>query len=170
MKYLLTILAMFSVTAHAEQSCNTQTSDYAATEQMEIKTDVPKHLEGATITVTLKDGRTSTVPAEKFKVVPRKQQFIVTKLDRSTKTSCTSVVTDEQKNRVSVLGGYGSKDGLDRDDSQAPNSVEFKSKVGAVFGAQYQRKLGVKVFDLPVSAGVQGQTNKTGSVLLGVDF
>lgn len=171
MKYLIAFITMFSVvTANADQKCSTQSSEYEASEKMEIKTDVPKHLEGATITITLKDGRTSTVPAEKFKVVPRKQQYIVTKMDRSTNTTCSMTVEQSQKNRISLLGGSGTKDGLDRDDSNSPNSVSVKNRTGAVFGAQYQRQIGVKVLDMPLSVGIQGQTNATGSVLLGVDF
>ncbi len=169
MKHLMMIaLLMFAVNANAGTQCSTSTSEEKVDEQMEIKTDVPKHLEGATITITLKDGRTSTVPAEKFKVVPRKQQYIVTKTSRSSKEMCST--NETQHHRVSVLGGHGAKPGLDSNRSSAPDEVTVESRVGAVFGAQYQYKSDLKVLDMPLSIGIQGQTNKTGSLLIGVDF
>lgn len=164
MKYLLLIITMlFTLTVHAE--CETSTSADEVKEKLEIKTDVPKFLEGATITVTLKDGRTSTVPAEKYKVVARQQQFIVTKVENTTATLCSANV---ERHRVSLAAGKGTKSGLDADKSGSVATVE--NRVGAVFGAQYQYRTDVKVFSLPLSVGGQLQTNKTGSVLLGLDF
>lgn len=169
MKNLLMISLLFlSVNVNAKTQCQTSSSEEQVEEQMEIKTDVPKHLEGATITITLKDGRQSTVPAEKFKVVPRKQQFIVTKTARSSKEMCTT--NETQRNRVSVLAGHGAKEGLDSNRRASPDEVVVESRVGAVFGAQYQYKTDAKILDMPLSIGVQGQTNKTGSVVLGLDF
>jgi hypothetical protein len=159
MKYLLIIASLMIVNVKAED-CTTTSSADEIKEQIEIKTDVPKHLEGAKIIVRLADGRESEVPAERFKVVPRKQQFITTKVQSNSTMVCKNV----DKNRVSALIGRGAKNGLGR--STTINGVtEVESNVGAVGGLQYQR-----VIHKNISVGVQGQTNRTGSVMLGIDF
>lgn len=160
-KSILFIL-LFAVTANAaEPVCSEQQTEAVATESMEIKTDVPSHLKGATITVRLADGRETTVPAERFKVVPRKQQFIVTKTEKSKMVSCTS--NDPAKNRIALLGGHGAQAGLNS--SVSGTTTEVESNVGLVGGLQYQR-----LITDTISLGVQGQTNKTGSVMIGLDF
>lgn len=167
-KLLMLSLILLGLNVNAKMECSSSTSSDQIEEQTEIKTDVPKHLEGATITVTLKDGRTTTVPAEKFKVVPRKQQFIVTKVSRNSTSLCTT--NETQHHRVSVLAGKGTQAGIDVSRKNAPNEVTVENNVGAVLGAQYQYKTDLKVLDMPVSVGIQGQNNETGSVLLGLDF
>lgn len=151
---LVLITAFPSLTLALE--CNTSTSEVV--EEMALGTDVPKYLEGAVITVTLKDGKTSQVPAEKFKVVPRIQQFIVTKMAIS--KTCVP-----EKNRLSLGAGRGPKAGLKSDKSAEPSVVSVESKAGAVGAAQYQRMVSDRI-----SIGVQGQTNKTGLIMLGIDF
>jgi len=159
MKYLL-IVSMFMNVVFAEE-CTTTSSADEIKEQLEIKTDVPKHLEGAKIIVRLADGRESEVPAEKFKVVPRKQQFITTRVQSSTIMACNKL----DKNRVSALIGRGAKNGLGR--SSTNNGVtEVESNVGAVGGVQYQRVITKD----GLSVGAQVQTNRTGSLMLGIDF
>ncbi len=156
---LFIMFLAFSFTAHAETCTDTTSSDQVL-EKTELKTDVPAFLEGATIIVRLKDGKETTVPAERFKVVPRKQQFIVTKVLTSTTISCHSGIGP---NRVSALGGYGSTGKLKTQTGASHTEVE--SQLGAVGGLQYQRNL-----NDTLSLGVQGQTNQTGSVSVGVDF
>jgi len=160
MKYLIIMLLSFSSMA-SEPVCSEQTSAEETTGQLEIKTDVPNHLKGATITVRLADGKETTVPAEMFKVVPRKQQFVTTKTQITKVSSC--VTSEPNKNRVSLLGGHGTKSGLDT--SVSGTTTEVETKAGLVVGAQYQRML-----NDTLSIGVQGQSNKTGSVLIGIDF
>jgi hypothetical protein len=161
-KYLIALLALFSMVAFAgDPVCSEQTSAEEATAELEIKTDVPNYLKGATITVTLADGSSSTVPAEKFKVVPRLQQFITTHTATTKVVSCST--NSPNKNRVSLLGGHGAQAGLNS--SVSGTTTEVESKTGLVGGAQYQRML-----NDTLSIGVQGQTNKTGSLLLGIDF
>ena len=152
------ICALLSLISIAKADCTTEVGQESIQEQMEIKTDVPKYLEGATITVKLKDGKESTVPAEKFKVVPRLQQFFVTKTVQENTTMCKN-----DKNRISVLGGHGRKDGLKTNTGATNTTVE--NRAGLVMGAQYQRML-----NDTLSVGGQVQTNKTGSVMLGIDF
>jgi hypothetical protein len=162
MKKIIIITALFSLIAMAsEPVCTDQTSAEEITGQKEINTDVPNHLKGATIIVRQADGRETSVPAEKFKVVPRKQQFVVTKTKVNHSMTCETNVPN--KNRVSALGGYGAKGGLK---SSTNGSVaEVESKTGAVLGLQYQRMITDRL-----SLGIQGQDNKTGSLVLGIDF
>ena len=156
MKKLIIAALFLSGTVYAGETCS-ETAEQAI-EQKEIKTDVPKFLEGATITVQLKDGRESRVPAERFKVVPRKQQFLVTK------TKSTMLCKASEKNRVSVLGGYGTKASLSKT-VNSPSDTTVKTNEGAVGGLQYQRKVSNRL-----SIGAQGQSNKTVSIIVGVDF
>ena len=161
-KAIVFLSLLFSLVAFAgDPTCTKDESATQIIEQLVIKTDVPSHLKGATIVVRLADGRETSVPAERFKVVPRKQQFVVTKTEKATTLSCTT--NEPRKNRVSLLGGHGAQEGLKSSTSGTTTTVE--SKVGLVGGAQYQRMLGERF-----SIGVQGQTNKTGSLLIGLDF
>lgn len=161
MKLFIIMIALLASPALAEQDCKTESGEVTITGQTEIRTDVPNYLKSATITVTLADGRSSTVPAERFKVVPRLQQFIVEKKERTTVISCTS--NEPRKNRVSVLGGSGRQSGLET--SQTGSTLEVSNKVGLVGGLQYQRMISNRL-----SIGVQGQTNKTVLGNIGLDF
>lgn len=159
-KILSLIVLCLPMLSLASENCSTTVSDETVESQLEIKTDVPKHLKGATIIVRTADGRESVVPAEKFKVVPRKQQFIVNKTAVLHKTMCSAEV---RKNRIGVAIGKGTKEGLDR--SSTPNSETVSTKVGAVGSAQYQRLITERI-----SLNVQGLTNETGLIGIGWDF
>lgn len=152
---------LFTTSVFADTNCKVESTASKVEETTEIKTDVPNHLKGAQIIVRLADGRESVVPAEKFKVVPRLQQYLVTKVSSSTVKSCTNL--DHNRNRISLLGGEAPTGHLDRDGNADKTTVE--SERGLVGGAQYQRLLTDKL-----SVGIQGQTNKSGMVLIGVDF
>jgi len=158
--FKLLLILMISTSVMAGEKCSTSNSEEVATEKKLLSTDVPNHLKGAMITITLADGRQSTVHAERFKVVPRKQQWIVTKTLSSSTTMCSN---DPEKNRISLLAGHGARAGLNR--SVDDDGATVKSRVGVVGGAQYQRLITDKL-----SIGVQAQTNKTGSLMLGLDF
>lgn len=159
MKFL--ILTLLSLPVFAAEICSTSAQNEQVLETVTISTDVPSHLKGATIVVRLADGRESKVPAELFKVVPRKQQRLVTKLSSEKTISCLK--TSETKNRLSLLGGYGTQKGLKR--SVRSDGVDVETRAGVVGGIQYQRSLTERF-----SVGVQGQTNATGSLMIGVDF
>jgi hypothetical protein len=158
MKSFIVIMMMLFPGLVFAENCSTSTSEEQVEETKEIKTDVPNHLKGAVIIVRTADGRESVVPAEKFKVVPRVQQFVVTKTKESSKTMCRP-----DKNRVSVAAGNGAKEGLKR--STNGNTVEVESRVGAVGGLQYQRMVTEKI-----SVGAQVQTNETVLIGIGLDF
>lgn len=162
---LIVMLSILSLNvSFAEDKCSEQVGQEEVTGQLEINTDVPAHLRGAVITITQADGKVSSVPAEKFKVVPRKQQFLTTKTERTRTLSCESI----KRHRVSAVAGYGRQDGLNT--SVNSNAAEVENKVGFVGGGQYQYRSDLKVFDLPVSFGVQYQNSKTTSGLVGVEW
>jgi hypothetical protein len=165
-KIFLFMMSLIAITAFAsEPVCTTQTGAEQSTAELEIKTDVPAYLKGATITVTLADGRSSTVPAEKFKVVPRLQQFITTHTESKTTVSCSGG-NDIRRNRVTLLGGRGAQGGLNYSTSGTSASVE--SKAGLVGGAQYQYVL--PILGDRLNIGVQLQTSKAALGAIGIDF
>ena len=147
--------------AYAKEQCSTTSQIDEVLETQVITTDVPSHLKGAKIIVRRADGKESEVPAELFKVVPRRQQRIVTKLESKRVVSCKETLFN--KNRISLLGGYGAQEGTKRRVTE--DSVRLQNNVGAVGGLQYQRSLNERW-----SFGAQGQTNETGSVMIGLDF
>ena len=161
MKALIIIMMLCSpMFVVAAENCSTQSGEEQVLEQMEIKTDVPKFLEGASICVKLADGKESCVPAEKFKVVARKQQFIVTKTSQKDVTTCSA---EKERNRISLLGGSGPKKGLDV--TRSATQVTIESQSGFVGGLQYQRLITDKVF-----IGGQIQSNDSALVNIGLDF
>ena len=162
MKTILIGLFLIGSTAYASDPVCIEEAEHITDHVLkDINTDTPAWLKGAKIIVRKADGSESSVPAERFKVVPRKQQFIVEKFLTAKTLTCTT--NTPRKNRVSLLGGSGTKSGLDTSTSGTTTTVE--SRTGAVGGAQYQRMLGERL-----SLGIQGQTNETGSLLLGIDF
>lgn len=157
--YILATI-LFPIYAQSSNICEQTIGEEVVEEQLEISTNVPNHLKGATIIIRLADGTESSVTAEKFKVVPRIQQFIVTK---TAKTDVTVCKNDFKKNRVSIHAGNGPKEGLKS--KTAVDSVEIESRVGAIGGVQYQRLVTDKV-----SIGAQIQTNESVLIGIGLDF
>lgn len=168
MKYIIVFtLLLFSFSSYAGESCSTEQSSDKVDEQMVISTDVPKHLKGATICVRLANAKESCVPAERFKVVPRKQQYLVTKTSKSIVKSCSTTV-DPRRNRLSVLGGEGPTGHLDRNGDNSPNYATVESERGRIGGVQYQYL--TPWFHDRLFFGVQGQSNKTGLLGAGIEF
>jgi hypothetical protein len=158
MKKFIIFITLLCPTLTIASNCETTSQSAVISEQKEITSNVPKFLKGATITIKTSDGRESSVSAEKFKVVPRKQQFIISKIKQVDKMICTS-----DKNRLSVLAGRGPKEGLDR--SSTSTTVTIKSRVGDIGGVQYQRMVSDKI-----SIGTQVQSNSSAFINIGLDF
>lgn len=158
----LIVVAMMMFASKAMADCQSQIGMNEATETKVITTDVPSHLKGATIVIRLADGRESSVPAEMFKVVPRKRQEIVTQKTQTVQTTCTDD-SKLPKNRLSALVGRGTQEGLDV--SKTATTVSAQSKVGAVGGVQYQRRVVGNI-----SGAAQWQTNNTWLLGAGLDF
>jgi hypothetical protein len=159
MKTLLLLL----LATNAMADCQTTIDTEMVTATTVITTDVPAHLKGATITIRLANGKESSVPAELFKVVPRKRQEVVLEKTQNVNTVCTNTEIATNKNRVSALGGYGSRNKLAT--STTSTTVEVENSRGLVGGLQYQRLITDEL-----SIGAQAQTNKTGLLLIGLDF
>lgn len=159
-KYIAILVLLSPILAFASENCSTTVGTETVEETKEIKTDVPNYLKGAMIIVRTADGRESSVPAEQFKVVPRKQQFLVSRIKQTDKTMCSA---ETNKNRVSLLAGNGAKGGLSR--SSTPTSVTIESRTGVIGGAQYQRLLTDRI-----SVGAQIQDNKSVLMNIGLDF
>jgi hypothetical protein len=161
---MLVFVAVHGLNAYAgEPECTKDNVALEVTDTYDIPASIPAHLKGATITVRLANGKESSVPAEKFKVVPRKQQFLVKKLTNTITNTC-SMPRAPKRNRVAVLGGYGSRGGLDVNYSNSTVS----SRIGTVGGVQYQYLL--PALSDRLSVGGQAQTNDTYSLLVGIDF
>lgn len=158
---LFTTIVLVLVSKSFANSCVISSQQEEVQETKVITTDVPSHLKGAKIVVRLANGKESEVPAELFKVVPRKQERVITKVATNTTQVCKEFGL--RKNRISALAGSGAKSGLDK--SVKTDSVEVKSRTGFVGGLQYQRLLNDRI-----SVGVQGQSNETGLISIGVDF
>lgn len=158
MRNILMIMLATSL-AYAD-NCTTQEGQEEIKGQLEIKTDVPKFLEDATITVTLKNGASTTVPARLFKVVPRKQQFLTTQTQKSIVKECRGPLN---RNRASVIAGVGPTGNLSSKTAGTTTTVDIEH--GAVGALQYQRLVTDEL-----SVGVQAGTNKGAGLMLGIDF
>lgn len=149
MKLFLMIIMLFSMSVYAEQ---------------------PKYLEGAVITVKLKNGKTYKYDSKQMAVVPRSKE-------QPKKHICPEKVVVKQvfqameerrivpnkKNRVYLLGGYGPNGELDVSSNSSRYRVtQHEDFVG---GIGYQRKIG-DTYNL----GLQLQNNNTSSLSLGLDF
>lgn len=158
---ILAILVLISSNLVAKD-CTTTKSDSQVQEQRDINTDVPAWLKGGTIVIRRADGKESVVSADKFKVVPRKQQFIVTKVKETEQLTC-SVPGEKEKNRVSLLGGVGPSGKLKV--TTDPSKATIETGSSAVGGLQYQRLITDRV-----SIGGQVQTNESALISIGLDF
>lgn len=140
-KTIMTMILLFSVSVVAE---------------------MPKYLKGATVTVTLKNGQKHTFKSEEYAVVKREnmQLPVVAKIAKALQQE---KIVPNKKNRVYLLGGYGSTGDLKS--STNGEIYEVKHKKGVVGGLGYQHKLNQKL-----NVGVQVQTNGTSSLSIGTDF
>lgn len=127
-----------------------------------ITTDVPKHLQDATIIIRTKDGRESQVSANKFKVVPRKQQHLITEVKTHTERVCK--VSGKEKNLL-MVGGRRDHKGLDT--RVVGKTATVESEKGLVLDAAYMRQ-NILNTNLGVGAGVD--TNGTLKGMIGVEF
>lgn len=127
----------------------------------------PSYLRGATITVTLKNGKTYTFSAEEYAVVKRGEEtpLQVTKLEEDEqKLVLPEVVRVERKNIVSVGVVNGTSHHLRV--SSSSSHVEVKTERQTGVQAQYQRLIN----DRGAYLGVQADTNENVGVSLGVGF
>jgi hypothetical protein len=165
MKYLLILtIGFFLNSAYAENCSESQTE---SSEQVvyNVSKDMPKHLKGATITITLADGKTSTVPAEKFMVVPRKQTTVL----GENKTISKKLTCSNGKKNSIIAGGRKDTVGHRVETSSTPNGQQAKvySEKDLVPDINYYRR---EILDTPIGAGVGVDSNGTLRGSVGFDF
>lgn len=149
-KLLIATSFLLSLNVYAQDAC------VEVLETKDINTPTPESLKDATILVKQKDGTVKEMSANEFKVVPRKQQFITkSRLDCSKK--------EAKKNRLSLVGGFGPSGVIGK--SVSATSARLEAEAGPHGGLQYQRLLTERF-----SVGIQGLSNRSGSLLLGLDF
>ena len=156
--YILTLIMSL---AFASDCTDVQQKEEIKEERL-INTDVPKHLQDATIIIRTKDGRESTISANQFKVVPRKQQFIVTKIKEHTERTCK--VSGKEKNLI-MFGGR--RDHKDIDTNVVGKTATVSSEKGLVVDATYMRQ---NVLDSKLGVGAGIDSNGTLRGVVGVEF
>lgn len=127
-----------------------------------VDTSIPAHLKGAKITVTLADGRSSTVAAEQFMVVPRKQRTVV----GQNKSSVTSLVC-RQDSKKNILMLEARKDVTDLDVETVSKTANVYSERSIVPGLNYYRR---ELMDSAIGAGIGVDANGTVKGMIGTDF
>lgn len=159
MKYLIFMALAMSSTSFAAD-CKEEI--YSSNEDVvyEVNSKIPEHLRGATITVRLADGKESTVPAEKFMVVPRKQSTIA-----GTNWTVTKVRSCDTKDRNLIIGEVR-KDHKNFDTETNGKEAKTYSNKEVIPGVNYFRRelLG------PIGAGAGVDSNGTLKGLIGVEF
>lgn len=129
--------------------------------------EVPKFLEGAKVTVTLKNGKTYTYNSSEMAVVKRKNLSINLGVQQELADVKQKIkdkkLVKNRKNRVYGLLGHGPSGDLQTSTNGSKYTTSHKK--GAVVGIGYQRKITEKV-----NVGVQVQSNKTTSLSVGLDF
>jgi hypothetical protein len=143
-------------------NCTDVKSSSSVEKQQVISTDVPSHLKDAVIIVRTKDGRESQVSANQFKVVPRKQQYLVTETKEHTERVCK--VSGKDNNLVS-FGARRDHTGLNKSVNGSTGIVS--SEKGLVIDAGYMRQ---NILDSNLGLGGSIDTNGTLRGTLGVTF
>ncbi len=163
------ILSMlFAVNSFAATDCSEVENVEAKDVVYKVNTDMPKHLKGATITVTLADGKSSTVPADKFMVVPRKQQTVVGQ-DKLVNKTVSCLTKDDARKNLVFVNAQKEYTGVETRTTAVPNgtqlAVDVKKEV--VPGLNYYRR---DIKDSRIGAGLgldaKGQVNG----MIGLDF
>lgn len=161
---LLALLA--TTTVSANQTCKEDVNTSRQPVEYIVNKNIPKHLVGATITITLADGPTSTVPADKFMVVPRKQYTVVAESVSTVKTLVCNV--NSKKNTVSlqmrkdVTGLSTNKRVLSNG-----NAADVDLEKDLIPGVNYYRQ---EVIGDTIGFGVGIDNQKIPSISIGIDF
>ncbi len=165
MKYLIIFTLLLSSVSYAGEKCSESQTEQLEDVVYEVNADIPSHLKGAKITVKLADGRESTVPAEKFMVVPRKQKTVLGQNKLVSKNVTCS--KDGNKNLLMLEARHDVTE-LESSTTTGPNSqtISVKSKKELVPGVNYFRRELIG----PVGAGIGIDTNGTPKGMLGVEF
>jgi hypothetical protein len=156
---LFTLILLAVCTSNADNCTNIQTQSVVNKTKV-ITTDVPKHLKDASILIRTNDGRISWFSANKFKIVPRKQQYIVT--ERIVHTDRLCKVKDKN---ILMVGAR--RDHQDLDTRINGKTATVQSEKGLVLDAAFMRK---NISDSALGLGIGIDTNGTLKGLVGVEF
>jgi len=130
--------------------------------------EVPSYLKDATITVTLKNGKTYSYSANEYFVAKRGQKKSESSsplgpvASEPAQKASQPVASSQNKNRIRAFGGVGPT-GFSSSSNGSSLSVQTKS--GAVGGVGYDRMVSDKV-----SVGGQAISNGTVTIGVGLDF
>lgn len=165
---ILGVLMLVQNVIAGEHQCEQKRNVISQEIVYEVNKDLPKHLIGATITITQANGKTSTVPAERFMVVPRKQKIVVGANRVTVVTNDCINDLDIKKNTVMVEGAYGIR-GVTTETSVGLGTVTAKTYVerAIVPGIDYYRR---QILDTPIGAGLGIDVLGRGKAFLGLDF
>ena len=123
----------------------------------------PEYLQGGTITVTLKDGKSYTFSADEYAVVKRGSESAKPTMVAEEASKTVLVVQKaEKKNRVTMHAGTGY---YKMRDSYVDNAYTISQSRDALLGISYSRKLNEEF-----SIGGTIHTNETITFDVGVDF
>jgi hypothetical protein len=163
---ILVLFLLFAASSFAGETCNEDVDVRNEDVVYTVNKDMPKYLEGATITVTLANGKSSTVPAEKFMVVPRVQKTVV-----GQNVLIAKKVTCSKSGNKNLLIGEVRKDvtGHETKTEAIPGGIQSttSSVKEVVPGINYYRR---ELFDSSLGAGVGVDTNGTVKGLIGIEF
>lgn len=164
------LLAGFKARAEQLQCGETKTESQETVSSVEVVTDTPKHLKGATITITKVDGTSEVVKAEEYMVVKRKHKRPVVNMATTTQSlSCKTEVVDSGKKNIISVQAVNSQAGLDKK-TVNPTTVEVKTETDLGTGVLYQRKLDATLLKNNLIIGIGADTNKGVSLGLGMEF
>ncbi len=163
MKYIILTLLIANI---GYASCKEETSQETQEVVHKVDTQTPSHLKGAKITITLADGSSSTVPAEKFMVVPRKQLTVVGE-NKTVKQKLTC--SGKEKKNIVMLDAERQITDLNTSTEATATGVtaRTRSERTLVPGVNYYRR---QLFDTAVGAGVGVDANGNVKGMIGLDF
>ena len=167
MKILIfTLLVLFTDSALALECGQTESSTSTEEYQVEVTTNTPKFLEGATITLTKADGSKKVLKAEDYMVVKRKHnRSVIKETTKEMSLACKSVpgaVKEERKNILSLKAVDGYSD-VQKEQTAKAVSLKVERQLGV--GVQYQRAVTERVY-----LGVGADTNRGAEVMAGWGF
>lgn len=141
MKKLIISMVFISNVSIAQECGETVSESQETLGHMEVTTQVPGHLKGATITITKADGSKETVKAEEFMVVKRKHKRPVVGITTETKTLlCEKKIVDKNVKNIVSLEAVRGDAGLEKN-IVSKSETEVKTKQSLGVGLMYQRNV-----------------------------
>lgn len=166
MKNLLiaTLIYTGAISLAEAQECTTTNSEIVQDVVHNVNKDIPKHLRGATIIVRQADGRETSVPAEQFMVVKRKQ-YTVAGQNRlvMSKLRCDK----DQKKNILYVGAKRELTDLETKTNAVNKSAQVDSLKTLTPSLNYMRR---KVLDSDLNLGIGIDKNSQVGGTIGLDF